>query len=264
MPKPRKQFRPRLKPAASSSWEPVAGWYADHLAQPGTFQSDLLFPRTLSLLKPVSGKRFLDIGCGEGTFAREMTRAGAAVVGIDASPALITRAKKAGPAAIEYRVADAKNFAKDFAPASFDGAVCVLAIQNIDPFETVFRDAGKVLKSGAHFAIVMNHPAFRQPRQSGWGWDEVRKLQYRRVDRYMSSYSAPIQAHPGSAPGVVTVSSHRPLSAYVGSLIAGGFVIDGFEEWISNRVSTRGPRAKAENVAREEIPMFLAIRARKA
>lgn len=195
--------------------------------------------------------------------ARELARLGASVLGIDASPALITKAKKAGPPMIEYKVADAKRFAQDLAPNSFDGAVCVLAIQNIDPFEPAFRDAARVLKPGAPLVIVMNHPAFRQPRQSGWGWDEVRKLQYRRVDRYMSSFGAPIQAHPGSAPSVVTTSYHRPLSAYMAALLAAGMVIDGFEEWISNRISTRGPRAKAENVAREEIPMFLAIRARK-
>jgi hypothetical protein len=35
------------------------------------------------------------------------------------------------------------------------------------------------------------------------------------------------------------------------------------EEWPSHKTSTSGPRAAAENVARKEIPMFLAIRALK-
>jgi hypothetical protein len=34
--------------------------------------------------------------------------------------------------------------------------------------------------------LLLTHPCFRVPRQSGWGWDEQRKLQYRRVDRYLT------------------------------------------------------------------------------
>jgi hypothetical protein len=33
------------------------------------------------------------------------------------------------------------------------------------------------------------------------------------------------------------------------------------EEWPSHKTSTSGPRAAAENTARKEIPMFMAIRA---
>jgi hypothetical protein len=106
----------------------------------------------------------------------------------------------------------------------------------------------------------MNHPCFRQPRQSGWGWDEQRKLQYRRVDRYLSPYEMPILAHPGSAPDVKTTSFHRSLTAYVEALAKHGFAITALEEWTSHKQSDSGPRAKAENVARQEIPLFLAMR----
>src|SRR6185369_15675180 len=137
-----------------------------------------------------------------------------------------------------------------YQPESFDGIVCNLAIQNIDPLGPVFADAARIIKPGGAFVITMNHPAYRQPRQSGWGWDEERKLQYRRIDKYLSSYAQPIVFHPGSAPTEKTFSYHRPLSVYVNELAKFGFVIDGLEEWISNRVSDSGPKAKAENVAR--------------
>jgi hypothetical protein len=39
--------------------------------------------------------------------------------------------------------------------------------------------------------------------------------------------------------------------------------IDRIEEWASARVSDSGPRAPEENRARREIPLFLALRARK-
>ncbi len=41
----------------------------------------------------------VDIGCGSGVFARELTRAGLDVLGIDASPAMINLARETAPAA---------------------------------------------------------------------------------------------------------------------------------------------------------------------
>ncbi len=248
-----------------TSWEPVAEWYGRYMSLSGTLQKDIVFPKTMALLEPRRGGRYLDIACGEGTFSRQLTAhaKGADVVGIDIASSLIERAKKQAPPGAEYRIADATKFAHLFPAASFDGATCILAIQNIELFEKVFAEVIKGLKPSAPFVLVMNHPAFRQPRQSGWGWDEKRKLQYRRVDKYLSAYDAPITAHPGSAPHVKTFSYHRPLQEYTAALIRNGFVITALEEWISNRVSKPGARAKAENTAREEIPMFLALRAEK-
>jgi ubiquinone/menaquinone biosynthesis C-methylase UbiE len=229
-----------------------------------TVQDAVVLPGAERLLSPAPGKRYLDIACGEGAFTRLLAkRANVKVAGFDASPSLIERAKRLMPQG-DYKVADARKFAAAYAPASFDGAACLLAIQNIDAFGPVFADAAKVLKPGAPLVIVMNHPAFRQLRQSGWGWDEQRKLQYRRVDKYLGAYDVPVQAHPGAAPDVVTHSFHRPLQAYVKALAKAGFAVVDLEEWASHKTSDRGPKAKAENAARLEIPMFLALVARKS
>ena len=57
----------------------------------------------------------------------------------------------------------------------------------------------------------------------------------------------------------------RRFTATIGRLKfeEAGLPVDTVEEWSSQRVSNPGPRAEAENLARAEIPMFLAIRARK-
>ncbi len=243
-----------------TSWEGVARWYGSYLDKEDTVQEAVVFPGAERLLSPVAGKRYLDIACGEGAFSRVIARRpGVRVSGFDAAPSLIERAKKRAPKNADYLVADARAFSSRYPADAFDGAACLLAIQNIDEIEPVFREAARVLKPRSPFVIVMNHPAFRQLRQSGWGWDENRKLQYRRVDKYLGAYDVPVQAHPGARPDVITHSYHRPLQTYVQALAKHGFAIENLEEWTSHKTSDSGPKAKAENAARLEIPMFLAL-----
>jgi len=246
------------------SWEPVAKWYGKHLKEEDTFQAEVIFPGSLRLLFPVKGKSYIDIACGEGSFARAVANTGATVLGFDIASSLIKQAEAKKIKGATFRVANATDFARYYDTASFDGASCNLAVQNIDDFSAVFRDAGKVLKPGAPFVIVLNHPMFRIPRQTGWGWDEKRGLQYRRVDAYLTPNEIPIVANPGEGTrSKVTYSYHRPLEAYMKELAKAGFMVDAIEEWISHRNSDSGPKAKAENRSRQEIPMFMALRAIK-
>ena len=56
---------------------------------------------------------------------------------------------------------------------------------------------------------------------------------------------------------------HRDIIEGLKELGESGFVIDKLEEWVSKRESRPGERARAENSAREEIPLFLALSAVK-
>jgi len=248
----------------TTGWEPAAKWYGGYMgSEGGAFQREIVFPGAMKLLDPQTDGTYLDIACGQGAFAHLLAKKAGRVVGFDASTSLVKQAKERAQKNEMFLVGDAMHFADLFEPASFDGSVCLLAIQNIKIIEPVLHDAALVLRRNSPLVIVMNHPCFRQPSQSGWGWDEQRKLQYRRVDRYLTSYHAPILTHPGADRTMKTDSFHRPLTEYVSALTKNGFVIDALEEWISNKKSDSGPRAKAENAAREEIPMFLALRAWK-
>lgn len=269
---PKRRPQPSLRraaPAASTSWNQIADWYVDHLKERGDYQHDLIFPGTLTLLEPKSGGTYIDLACGEGSFlqglATQIHRGN--LFGMDAAPKLIDHAKRnlQQHSALRgtFLVGDASRANSPLPADTADGVTCLMAIQNIKHIAGVFEHAARILRPNGAFVIVLNHPCFRQPRQSGWGWDEERKLQYRRIDRYKESYEMPIIAHPGSAPSVTTTSYHRPLETYINSLAAAGLIIDRLEEWTSHKNSDSGPRAKAENVARKEIPLFLAIRARK-
>ncbi len=245
-----------------TDWNGVANWYGDYLRNDDTYQRKVVFPGVLELLQPSAGKKYLDIACGEGSFAFELARTvNVRVTGIDAAPRLITRAKQLKRSNLSFITGDAQTLDQLMKPHSFDGATCILALQNIEDYQAVIQAAARVLKPNSSLVFVINHPCFRAPRQSGWGFDDQRKLQYRRVDSYLSDNKVSILAHPGSDPSVATWSFHRPLTAYIQALTAAGFSVTNLEEWISHRQSRPGPRAKAENRARLEIPLFLAIRA---
>ncbi len=252
------------RPAAHTSWERVSRWYGTHLKQDDFLQRDVVIPGTLALLADADPGPHLDLACGEGGFLQVFLRTflRRSAVGVDAAPSLIQAARRKGIRQAEFLVGDAQRLPR-LPVQRFTSASCLLAIQNIEDAAAAFAQASARLETDAPFVIVMNHPCFRQPRQSGWGWDEERKIQYRRVDRYLRPYDMQIVAHPGKQPSLSTISYHRPLSFYVNALAQAGFSVDGLEEWTSPSHSDSGPRAKAENVSRVEIPLFLAIRARK-
>lgn len=252
-------FKPRAK---NTSWSPVAKWYSGIVGDTGHyFHEHVILPRLKSLLDPKGGESVLDIGCGQGVYARTLPH-NVEYVGIDASKDLIHEAKKLTKNSKHvFYVADATNGLP--VPAdSFDHAVCILALQNMKDAASTIQNVGVALKAGGDFVCVINHPSFRIPRQSSWGKDEANKLEYRRVNRYLTPLEIPINAHPGLADSPMTWTYHAPLEYYVKAIKAAGMVITDLEEWTSDKVSV-GKSAKGENRARAEFPLFLAIRAVK-
>ncbi|MDO8532781.1 MAG: class I SAM-dependent methyltransferase [Dehalococcoidia bacterium] len=260
------QVAPPPPPAAprtpdDTSWDEVASWYDALVGEKGSaYQQDTVIPGALRLLAPRAGERVLDLACGQGVFCRALHKLGVSVTGVDASERLIGLARSRSSRDIRYEVADARQMAA-LPRQGFDAAACLLAIENIDAVGLVFAECARVLRPGGRLVLVMTHPCFRIPRQSGWGWDEGRHLQYRRVDSYLSEMKVPIQMHPGADPSQITWTFHRPMQAYVQALAGAGLLVEALEEWPSKRVSKPGPQARAENRVRAEIPLFLAVKA---
>ena len=230
------------------------------MEEKGSYQRDVILPGASRLLDLKKGETLVDIACGTGFFSREFHKLGVKVVGVDAAPELIQIAKKQSSREIAYYVSDVKNMSF-LRSGMADAAVIILALQNIDDIAPVMREARRVLKLDGRLVFVINHPAFRIPKLTGWGWDEGQRLQYRRVNGYMTELKVPIEMHPGERKREVTWSFHRPLQFYFGALRDAGFAVADLEEWISHKVSQPGPKAKTEDRARKEFPMFLAVKA---
>jgi ubiquinone/menaquinone biosynthesis C-methylase UbiE len=147
---------------------------------------------------------------------------------------------------------------------SLDIIICVLAIQNIEKVAETMKECSRVLRDDGRLFIVMNHPSYRIPQGSGWGFDEAQGVQYRRVDQYLSEAKIKIDMTPGKVTGKeYTISFHRPLQYYSKFLEKSQFTISRIEEWESHKKSGKGVRQHAEDKARKEIPLFLAIEAIK-
>lgn len=249
-----------------TSWGKVAGWYDEMLEnKDGTYQKEVILPNLKRLINPQKGELILDIACGQGFFSRALDESGAKVTGADIAKELIGLARLHSSKTIQFEVApaDALNFVKD---NTFDKALIVLALQNIENMQGTIREAFRALKTGGSFFIVLNHPAFRIPKCSSWQWDNENYAQYRRVDSYMSDMRNRIEMNPGAMNAgdkKFTVSFHRPLQVYFKGLTKAGFMVSRLEEWVSHKESKAGPRAKEEDRIRKEIPMFLMIEGKK-
>jgi ubiquinone/menaquinone biosynthesis C-methylase UbiE len=252
---------PRPEPGG---WDHVAAWYDRLVGDEGSdYHQNVILPVALRLLDPQPEERFLDLCCGQGVLTRVLLERGAAsVLAVDASPVLIAAAKKRGPIdpRAKYVVRDARKL-DDLADGTCDAAACIMAVQDVEGVDELFAGMARSLKEGGRAVFVMMHPCFRVPRQSSWGWDDEKKTQYRRIERYASPMSVPIATHPGSEPGQNTMFHHRPLADYLNALGRAGLAVVACEEPLTHREPPPGPRAKGLKRAGEEIPVFLAIKA---
>jgi len=224
------------------------------------YHRQVIIPGVIRLLGLEAGRRVLDVACGQGVLCRALQQRGMEVTGIDSAAELVEAARQRGPATIAYHIAEAQNLSF-LAAGQFAGAVCVLALQNMNPLPAVFDSVARLLGPGAPLVMVMTHPCFRGAKETSWGWDGGNAVQYRRVDRYLLPRKVPIMTHPGEKTGQYTWTFHRPLQTYVRLLHNAGLAVDWLEEWPSHKTSEPGPRAAAENRARQEIPLFMALRA---
>lgn len=251
----------RPKKPLSTSWEPVENWYQGIVGEEGHYyHRQIILPGISKLME--SPASVLDLACGQGVLSRYLPRE-VEYTGIDASASFIKIAKASNKNSLhQFRCADiTKSFNLD--KKDFTHATIILAVQNLEYPLEAFKNCHRHLAPQGTLILVINHPCFRIPRQSSWGVDLEKKLQYRRIDRYMSQMSIPIQTRPGKEKDTSkTLSFHYPLFIFTKWLKEAGFVIDVIEEWCSDKAST-GKNAKMENRAREEIPLFMAIRSIK-
>jgi len=111
-----------------------------------------------SHLKP--GMIVLELGCGTGSFTRQLARSGADVVAIDVSPELleIARANCSAPN-IQYQIQNA--YALSYSEGVFDSVVGSSVLHHLE-IEAAIRDIYRVLKPGG--TIFFTEPNMLNPQ----------------------------------------------------------------------------------------------------
>jgi SAM-dependent methyltransferase len=219
-------------------YDRIADWYpawvgdGDGLIADGV--GDLLPPE-------LTGQSVVDVACGHGRSSRALARRGAQVTGVDISRRLIDLAQARDLAdclGITYRVADFADLASWWNGTPFDGAVCEMAMMDIDDLDATVSAVATVVRPDGWFAASLVHPCFPGNDAGLSSWPPERT--YFDEGRWTSADHNPdgVRLRVGS--------SHRTLSTYFNSLIAHGFQITRIFE----------PPA--------EVPMILAVRCDRA
>ena len=124
-------------------------WRADCYSEHAHFVPALGQP-VLELLKPSSGERILDLGCGDGVLTEKIAASGAAVVGVDGAPEMVNAAKNRG---LDARVMDGMNLGFN---CEFDAVFSNAALHwmKSDP-DAVIAGVARALKPGGRFVAEM-------------------------------------------------------------------------------------------------------------
>jgi ubiquinone/menaquinone biosynthesis C-methylase UbiE len=255
------------KKTQDTSWGKVAGWYKDHLEEDDTYHNKVVGPNLLRMMDVKPNDIVAELGCGEGFFTRQIAKLAKKTVGLDLGAELIALAEKKKAEAeikndLSYVVASADK--TDLPDSFFDKVLIVLALQNMKDLNGVISEVSRILKKSGTAYIVLNHPNYRIIGQSSWQFDNEKKVQFRRIDSYMTESTNKIDMAPGSKKQEkITFSFHRPLQVYFKAFQKFDLSVIRLEEWISHKKSEKGTRQLAEDTARKEFPLFMALELRK-
>ncbi len=201
---------------------------------------------TLRLLGDVAGKRVLDLGCGAGTNAVALARAGARTIAVDESADQVAHARAAVDTAelrVELHHASLAELA--FLRAdTIDAVISVGSLVQVADIGRVFRQIHRVLRTEHVFVLAVPHPAFTQ---LGLGLDDGLAVRHSAFD---------LQPFAEDDPRAGTFN--RSTSAVFVELGRAGFRVDTLLE--PAPTDEGGPHWSP---AMAKVPATLILRARK-
>jgi trans-aconitate methyltransferase len=199
----------------TTRWNPDR--YDSHAAFVARLAADLV-----DLLAPRPGERVLDLGCGTGALSAQIARAGAAVVGLDASAEMVEAARQREPS-LRFVVGDAQALPFE---GEFDAVFSNAALHWMPRAADVAAGVARSLRPGGRFVAELG----------GKGC----------IDAFLRAVS-PALAARGEDPAAWVGWYFPDVAEYVGILTAAGLEVklahlfdrptpvagsDGLREWL--------------------------------
>lgn len=203
-------------------WNENAWFWDERMGEGNDVHLTLVRPCVQRLLTVQPGERVLDVGCGNGLFARRLAALGASVVACDVSEGMLERPRARGDAGgrIVFRTVDATCEAAidGLGAAAFDAAVANMVLMRIPTIEPLARALGRVLRPGARLVFAVSHPAFHTSGTRLAIEEEERDGRITaapsvRVNRYASLRPAMGEAIRGQPVGSTTSTGRCPPSS---------------------------------------------------
>ena len=144
-------------------WSEVSSdaWVAHTESDDAKVVRSVLGPLMLRALEP-QGKAVLDIGCGEGYFARVLKDCGAGrVAGLDISPDFIKEAEARDPDG-DYHVHDIQS-GPCFGPGDFDAVSAFMVLMYLADLEAAYRNISTILRPSGRLVACITNPYYSEP-----------------------------------------------------------------------------------------------------
>lgn len=240
-------------PAGSSFYDDdeAIGAYLRHrhdkVRSPNLVMED---PAMLHELGELAGLDIVDLGCGDGTFARACIEAGcASYTGVDASAGMIERARGMAPEASFWHTS-MENVA--LGRAVFDVVVSRMALHYVEDVAETFAAARRGLRRNGRLVFSVVHPTLTAALTVGDG---------PRTSVVVDNYFEPGRR---SRPwfGSEVTWQHRTVEDYVSAVLAAGFELTALRECEPLEALFDGDVEEFER--RRRAPVFLLISARVA
>lgn len=142
------------RPGSHEHWTRVASDWVDWARAPGHdayWEYRAQFRRFL----PPPGSATLDLGCGEGRVARDLTALGHRVTAVDAVEELLDAARRSDSAA-EYHRCDATSL--PFDDGTFDLVVAYNMLMDVEAMPAALTEAARVLSEQGRVVLSVVHP----------------------------------------------------------------------------------------------------------
>ncbi|AZQ63846.1 methyltransferase domain-containing protein [Flammeovirga pectinis] len=206
-------------------WNANAENWDSYMGEMGNrWHNDLIAPQSVELLNLKEGDKLLDVGCGNGLFARRMAKLGIKVTAFDFAQVNIDKAKKYSTKNIDYKVLDATEEVDllSLGEGGFQGAVSHMTLMDMPTLGVLFASLSKLLIKNGVFVFSIQHPVFNSNSASEDERNNLILSEYIQKENYMGM-AVPGQEHE-------QYYFHRPISTYFELAFKNGFVVDGYVE----------------------------------